>query len=70
LSEYVHRFGLSAREQEIFSLIIQGLSNAEMASSLYITESTVKFHVGNILKKTEFASRLELIADYKLGSKA
>lgn len=67
--EYVNRFGLSAREQEIFSLIIQGMSNTEIANALYITESTVKFHAGNIFKKTGLSSRLELIADYKLGDK-
>ncbi len=65
--EYVSRFGLSAREQEIFSLIVQGMSNTEIANALYITESTVKFHAGNIFKKTGLGSRLALIADYKLG---
>lgn len=67
--EYVSRFSLSAREQEIFSLIIQGMSNMEIANALYITESTVKFHVGNIFKKTGLGSRLDLITDYKLGYK-
>jgi DNA-binding CsgD family transcriptional regulator/MFS family permease len=64
--EYTSRFGLSAREQEIFNLIIQGMSNMEIAGALYITESTVKFHAGNILKKTNSGGRLELITDYKL----
>ncbi|MGI6669296.1 MAG: LuxR C-terminal-related transcriptional regulator [Acetivibrionales bacterium] len=36
---------------------------------MYITESTVKFHAGNIFKKTGFGSRLELITDYKLWDK-
>ncbi len=67
LTEYVNRFGLSAREQDIFNFIVQGMSNSEIANALYITESTVKFHVGNIFKKTGRSSRLELIADYKLG---
>ncbi len=67
--EYVSRFNLSAREQDIFNLIIQGLSNMEIANALYITESTVKFHVGNIFKKTGLNSRLALITDYKLGGK-
>lgn len=67
--EYVNRFGLSAREQEIFNLIIQGMSNTEIANALYVTESTVKFHVGNIFKKTGLGSRLELIAEYKLSDK-
>jgi DNA-binding CsgD family transcriptional regulator len=69
-AEYVSRFGLSAREREIFALIIRGMSNAEIAGALYITESTVKFHAGNIFKKTGLASRSELITDYKLGYKA
>jgi DNA-binding CsgD family transcriptional regulator len=69
LTTYVNHFGLSAREQEIFALIIQGLSNAEIAAALYITESTVKFHASNIFKKTGLNSRSELIADFKLGKK-
>jgi DNA-binding CsgD family transcriptional regulator len=68
--EFVNRFGLSMREQDVFSLIIQGMSNTEIANTLYITESTVKFHVGNIFKKTELGSRLELIAKYQLGTKS
>ena len=64
-AKYESRYGLSAREQEIFSVIVQGMSNTEIARALYITESTVKFHVGNIFKKTGFSSRLELIADYR-----
>jgi DNA-binding CsgD family transcriptional regulator len=68
-TEYVNRSGLSTREQEIFALVIQGMSNAEIAGALYITESTVKFHMGRIFKKTGFTNRSGLIADYKLGSK-
>jgi hypothetical protein len=47
---------------------VKGMSNAEISGALYITESTVKYHAGNIFKKTGRSSRLELIADYKLGS--
>jgi DNA-binding CsgD family transcriptional regulator/MFS family permease len=67
LAEYARRFGLSAREQDILNLIVNGMSNAEISSALYITESTVKFHASNIFKKTGKSSRLELIANYKLG---
>lgn len=69
LSEYASQYGLSIREQEIFQRIIQGMSNAEIATALYITESTVKFHAGNIFKKTGLASRSELITHFKLGNK-
>lgn len=70
LAEYARRFGLSAREQDILNFIVKGMSNAEISGALYITESTVKFHAGNIFKKTGQSSRLELIADYKLGHRA
>ena len=69
LEQYVTHFCLSAREQEIFSQIIKGLSNGEIADALYITESTVKFHVGNIFRKTGHSHRRELISDYKLGDR-
>jgi DNA-binding CsgD family transcriptional regulator/MFS family permease len=69
LAKYANRYKLSPREQEIFNLIVQGMSNAEIATALYVTESTVKFHAGNIFKKTGFANRSELIADYTLGNK-
>lgn len=66
LLEYANRFNSSPREQEIFNLIVQGMSNTEIAGALFITESTVKFHAGNIFKKTGFSSRSALIADFKL----
>jgi DNA-binding CsgD family transcriptional regulator len=70
LLEYASRFKLSPREQEIFSLIVQGMSNTEVAIALFITESTVKFHAGNIFKKTGLSSRSALIADFKLRNKS
>ena len=69
LSEYSSRFGLSTREQEIFNLIVQGMSNSEIATALYIAESTVKFHAGNIFKKTGLNNRSSLITDFKLRNK-
>lgn len=69
LAQYANRYKLSAREQEIFNLIVQGMSNAEIATALYVTESTVKFHAGKIFKKTGLGSRSELITDFKLGHK-
>ncbi len=65
LQEYASRFKLSPREREIFNLIVQGMSNTEIAAALFITESTVKFHAGNIFKKTGLSSRSALIADFK-----
>ncbi|MBJ7899898.1 MAG: response regulator [Cyanobacteria bacterium RI_101] len=44
-------FGLTEREREILQLVVDGLSNAEIAQKLYITVGTVKTHVRNILHK-------------------
>lgn len=56
---------LTPREQEILSSIARGGSNKEIARQLDITESTVKIHVQNILKKLELSSRVQ-VAIYAL----
>ena len=56
------RYGLTARETEVFCEMISGRSNAEISANLYIEATTVKTHVNRILKKTGMASRAELIA--------
>jgi two-component system, NarL family, response regulator len=54
---------LTPREREVIGFLRDGsLSNKEIASSLRITERTVKFHVGNILTKMQVGSRRELSA--------
>lgn len=53
---------LSAREEEVLSLIVQGLSNKAIADRLGVKEVTVKEHVGAILKKRGAKNRLEIIA--------
>lgn len=55
-TKYIVSADLSPRGQEIFALILQGMTNAEIAILLYISENTVKFHVGNIFKKTGFTN--------------
>jgi DNA-binding NarL/FixJ family response regulator len=58
----VSRYGLTAREAEVFHEMVLGRSNMEICSNLYIEESTVKSHVNRILKKTGASNRAELIA--------
>ena len=55
-------YGLTDREQEVLALMVEGLSNAEIAERLVITVSTVKFHVRGILGKLDVNSRTEAIA--------
>jgi PAS domain S-box-containing protein len=55
---------LSPRQTEILALVADGLSNAEIATRLYLTESTVKWHVRKILKALGVANRAQAVARY------
>jgi DNA-binding NarL/FixJ family response regulator len=52
---------LSAREQEVLSLLASGKSNKEIASALHITEATVKCHVSAILLRLNVGDRTEAV---------
>jgi DNA-binding NarL/FixJ family response regulator len=51
--------GLTRRELEILRLAAEGLSNAELAKMLWVTEQTVKFHLSNVYRKLDVANRTE-----------
>ncbi len=53
---------LSPRERDVFLLAAKGLSNGEMAESLFVSEATVKTHLRSVLDKLKLRTRLQLIA--------
>ena len=54
--------GLTNREVEIVKLLPKGLTNKEMAETLFVTDNTVKVHVKNILEKLQLRNRQQLAA--------
>jgi DNA-binding NarL/FixJ family response regulator len=53
---------LSPRERDVFLLAAKGLSNGEMAQSLFVSEATIKTHLRSVLDKLELRTRLQLVA--------
>jgi DNA-binding CsgD family transcriptional regulator len=58
---------LSDREQEVAQLIAAGSTNREIASNLYLSPKTVERHVGNILMKLGYRSRVQIAAEAAAG---
>ena len=52
--------GVSEREREVVRLIAAGLSNAEIAASLYLSEATIKSHITRILARLDLRDRVQI----------
>lgn len=60
--------GLTARERELVELVAQGLSNAQIAERLYISNGTVRNHISTILEKTGLEHRTQIAVRYYAGT--
>jgi DNA-binding CsgD family transcriptional regulator len=58
----MRRLGVTSREMDVYLLVAQGCSNAEIAGRLFISPKTVETHVANLVAKTGQTGRRELVA--------
>jgi len=58
----MRRLGVTSREMDVFLLVAQGFSNAEIATKLFISPKTVETHVANLVAKTGQSGRRGLVA--------
>ncbi len=54
--------GLTAREAQVLTLIAQGLSNTEIAQTLFVSPATVKTHINNLFAKTAVRDRAQAVS--------
>jgi DNA-binding CsgD family transcriptional regulator len=60
--QQMRRLGVTSREMDVYLLVAQGCSNAEIAARLFISPKTVETHVAKLVAKTGQAGRRELVA--------
>ena len=63
--EFAIHHDLSLRERDVLRLLLKEKTNAEIAQALFVTESTAKYHVHNLLQKSGCRNRVELLSAYR-----
>ena len=61
MKNYLQDRGLSKRESEVVILVVQGLTNKQVADQLCVAEKTVKFHLTNVYKRMKISRRSQII---------
>ena len=61
MKTYLQDRGLSKRESEVVILVVQGLTNKQVADRLCVAEKTVKFHLTNVYKRMKISRRSQII---------
>ena len=61
MKAYLQEKGLSKRESEVVILVVQGLTNKQVADQLCVAEKTVKFHLTNVYKRMRISRRSQII---------
>lgn len=63
--DQIKKMGLTSRELEVLEKMAMGLSNQEIGQALFLSESTIKTHVSNILLKMEVKNRILAVQQAK-----
>lgn len=58
----LRQLGITSREMDVLLLVARGISNAEIATKLFISTKTVETHIGSLISKTGQGGRRELVA--------
>jgi DNA-binding NarL/FixJ family response regulator len=61
-SQQHNKAGLTEREHQVLEHVARGATNKEIATSLYISENTVNYHMKNILSKLHLRNRAQVVA--------
>jgi DNA-binding CsgD family transcriptional regulator len=65
VADYKSELGFTGKECEVMGLLVSGMTTGEIAQRMFISERTVNFHIGSMLRKTSSKNRVELIAKTK-----